>query len=47
VRVTIVPFDYPLEANPMHIEYDGIFLSNGPGDPQMCASTVASVKVST
>ena len=44
MKVTVVPFDYPLEENPENIQYDGIFLSNGPGDPQMCQSTVESVK---
>jgi len=34
----VVPFNYDLEANPEGLEYDGIFLSNGPGDPTMVYS---------
>ncbi len=44
VRLTVVPFDYDLENNPAAIEYDGIFVSNGPGDPTMCESTIKSLK---
>eukprot|EP00588_Corethron_pennatum_P011723 CAMPEP_0194278912 /NCGR_PEP_ID=MMETSP0169-20130528/12630_1 /TAXON_ID=218684 /ORGANISM="Corethron pennatum, Strain L29A3" /LENGTH=1562 /DNA_ID=CAMNT_0039023225 /DNA_START=198 /DNA_END=4883 /DNA_ORIENTATION=+ len=44
VRLTVVPFDYDLEANPMDIQWEGLFLSNGPGDPQMCAATIESIK---
>ena len=40
----MVPFDYDLAANPQHIEYEGIFISNGPGDPQDCVQTIASVR---
>jgi carbamoyl-phosphate synthase/aspartate carbamoyltransferase/dihydroorotase len=34
-----VPWDHPLDQN----EYDGLFLSNGPGDPQVCAQTVNNI----
>lgn len=44
VCLTVVPFDYDLESNPAKIEYDGIFLSNGPGDPTMCGATISSIK---
>jgi carbamoyl-phosphate synthase/aspartate carbamoyltransferase len=44
VKLTVVPFDYDLEANPDKIEWDGLFLSNGPGDPTMCAATIKSIK---
>ena len=40
----VVPYDYDLPANPSSIEYDGLFLSNGPGDPTMCSKTIASVQ---
>ena len=40
----MVPFDYDLEANPSNISYDGIFISNGPGDPTMCTATIASLQ---
>ena len=39
----MVPFDYDLQQNPLNIEYDGIFISNGPGDPTMCQETIASI----
>lgn len=44
VELAVVPFDYDLEANPMNLEWDGLFLSNGPGDPTMCAQTVKSIE---
>ncbi|GMH57248.1 hypothetical protein TrRE_jg2940 [Triparma retinervis] len=44
VELTVVPFDYDLEANPANLPWDGLFLSNGPGDPSMCAATVKSIK---
>ena len=44
VRLTVVPFDYDLAKNPSNISYDGIFISNGPGDPTMCEATIASLK---
>jgi carbamoyl-phosphate synthase/aspartate carbamoyltransferase len=44
VKLTVVPHDYDLEANPASIEYRGIFVSNGPGDPEMCTATIKSLK---
>ncbi|CAB1117947.1 unnamed protein product [Ectocarpus sp. CCAP 1310/34] len=41
-EVTLVPWDYDLSAD-AH-EFDGIFLSNGPGDPTMCVSTVKQME---
>lgn len=35
----IVPFDYKIEE-----EYDGIFVSNGPGDPKDCVETINTLK---
>lgn len=37
VRVKRVPFDYDYSEE----AYDGVFLSNGPGDPVLCQETVA------
>lgn len=42
VELTVVPWDYPFAAE-MH-KYDGLFLSNGPGDPTMCAATVKELE---
>lgn len=44
VKLTVVPFDYDLEANPANVQWDGLFLSNGPGDPNMCPQTIRSIK---
>jgi carbamoyl-phosphate synthase small subunit len=34
----------PWNANLDEVEYDGIFLSNGPGDPKACTKTIATVR---
>jgi len=41
-ELTVVPWDHPIAAD-MH-KYDGLFLSNGPGDPNMCGSTIEELK---
>jgi carbamoyl-phosphate synthase small subunit len=41
-KVTVVPYDYNFNEHPE--KWDGLFLSNGPGDPAMCEETVAHVK---
>lgn len=40
--VTVFPYDYPIQdiAN----SFDGIFISNGPGDPTHCSSTVLNLQ---
>jgi carbamoyl-phosphate synthase small subunit len=40
VKVTVVPWDYDFTAD----EFDGLFLSNGPGDPSKCAATINHVR---
>lgn len=35
-----VPYDHPLSG----LEYDGIMISNGPGDPERCEATIENVK---
>jgi carbamoyl-phosphate synthase small subunit len=40
VKLTVVPWDYDFTED----EFDGLFLSNGPGDPTMCAITVEHVR---
>jgi len=44
VDLTVVPFDYDLEANPEGLEYDGLFISNGPGNPEMCQETIQALR---
>ena len=41
-ELTVVPWDYPF-ADEMH-KYDGLFLSNGPGDPTMVVETIDQLK---
>lgn len=40
VRIKRVPFDYDFTNEP----FDGVFISNGPGDPMRCQKTVAIIK---
>lgn len=44
VELVVVPYNYDLKENPSKIEWDGLFLSNGPGDPTMCPETIASIQ---
>lgn len=37
-----VPWDYDFNAG--EYEYDGLLLSNGPGDPKMCGATIAHLR---
>ncbi|KAF7657383.1 hypothetical protein LDENG_00028210 [Lucifuga dentata] len=38
--VTVVPWDHPLDST----AFDGLFISNGPGDPQRCQTTIDNVR---
>ena len=38
--IQIVPFDYDFSQD----EFDGVFLSNGPGDPERCVETIAHLQ---
>lgn len=40
VSVKVVPWDYPFDPS----EYDGLFISNGPGDPEMCTDTIKNLQ---
>lgn len=40
VTVIRVPWDYDFNT----LEYDGLFISNGPGDPDMCGITVGHIR---
>jgi len=42
VELTVVPWDHPFAAD-MH-KFDGVFLSNGPGDPTYCKETIEQLK---
>ncbi len=39
-KVVRVPWDYDFSK----IDYDGLFISNGPGDPKMCIPTIEHIK---
>lgn len=40
--ITVLPFDFPIHEVSHH--FDGIFISNGPGDPTHCQDTVANLQ---
>lgn len=40
--ITVFPYDYPIQKIAHH--FDGIFLSNGPGDPTHCLVTVENLR---
>lgn len=40
VNVTLVPWDYDFTT----LEYDGLFISNGPGNPNLCMPLVENVR---
>lgn len=40
--VTVFPFDYPIHKVSQH--FDGVFISNGPGDPTHCVDTVQNLR---
>jgi len=43
VRVIRVPWDFDLSS--YDGKYDGIFISNGPGDPKMCSETIKNISL--
>lgn len=44
VRVITVPWNYDLFAPTRHFTFDGILVSNGPGDPTMAGPTIATLR---
>jgi carbamoyl-phosphate synthase small subunit len=42
VRVHRVPWNYDLKKS--NLPYDGVFISNGPGDPKACKETIAQIR---
>lgn len=40
ITVIQVPWNYDFQ----HLDFDGILISNGPGDPKACTSTIANLK---
>jgi carbamoyl-phosphate synthase/aspartate carbamoyltransferase len=43
VELTVVPYDFDLRSVNVN-DWDGLFLSNGPGDPTMCKETISSIQ---
>lgn len=41
--LTVFPYDYPIHK--MAGKFDGLFISNGPGDPTHCSQTVSHLKL--
>eukprot|EP00276_Gloeochaete_wittrockiana_P024367 CAMPEP_0184370716 /NCGR_PEP_ID=MMETSP1089-20130417/162970_1 /TAXON_ID=38269 ORGANISM="Gloeochaete wittrockiana, Strain SAG46.84" /NCGR_SAMPLE_ID=MMETSP1089 /ASSEMBLY_ACC=CAM_ASM_000445 /LENGTH=477 /DNA_ID=CAMNT_0026713363 /DNA_START=20 /DNA_END=1453 /DNA_ORIENTATION=- len=39
-ELTVVPWDFDFTT----LEYDGLFVSNGPGNPQVCTPTIENLK---
>lgn len=39
-RITVVPYNY----NFVNKHFDGIFISNGPGDPRVCSETITHLR---
>ena len=44
VRVITVPWDYDLFAASNTLQFDGILISNGPGDPRMAEQTISTIR---
>jgi carbamoyl-phosphate synthase small subunit len=44
VRVVTVPWNYDLFAPTCNFSFDGILVSNGPGNPKMAVSTIATLR---
>ncbi|GAB9467935.1 Carbamoyl-phosphate synthase, large subunit [Globisporangium polare] len=42
VELTVVPYDFDLKNS--GLQYDGIFISNGPGDPIMATVTIETIR---
>eukprot|EP00292_Cryptomonas_paramecium_P002121 CAMPEP_0113723046 /NCGR_PEP_ID=MMETSP0038_2-20120614/38155_1 /TAXON_ID=2898 /ORGANISM="Cryptomonas paramecium" /LENGTH=1511 /DNA_ID=CAMNT_0000652491 /DNA_START=53 /DNA_END=4585 /DNA_ORIENTATION=- /assembly_acc=CAM_ASM_000170 len=40
VKVTVVPWNWDIKKE----RYDGLFVSNGPGDPAMCEETISNLR---
>jgi len=40
VRLDVIPWNHDLNPD----EFDGLFLSNGPGDPAICGETISNIR---
>lgn len=46
VEVIRVPWDYDFNADPTMSDWDGLFISNGPGNPDYCGATIEHIRES-
>ncbi len=44
VQVVRVPWDHDFMANGSEFDFDGVVVSNGPGDPKMCTATIENMR---
>jgi carbamoyl-phosphate synthase small subunit len=44
VRVVIVPWDYDLFSADCPLDFDGILISNGPGNPKLAQKTIQTIR---
>ena len=44
VELTVVPYDFDVDAAGGIGQWDGVFVSNGPGDPSMAGATIATLR---
>ncbi|MBR7027074.1 MAG: glutamine-hydrolyzing carbamoyl-phosphate synthase small subunit [Bacteroidales bacterium] len=44
VEVVRVPWDYDFNSDKTMDDYDGLFISNGPGNPDLCETTVGHIR---
>ncbi|HZX20444.1 MAG TPA: glutamine-hydrolyzing carbamoyl-phosphate synthase small subunit [archaeon] len=45
-QVIRVPWDYDFHAKEFEYDFDGLFISNGPGDPKQCVATIKNIEKS-
>ncbi|HLC79700.1 MAG TPA: glutamine-hydrolyzing carbamoyl-phosphate synthase small subunit [archaeon] len=43
-RVIRVPWDFDFMSKDFEHDFDGILISNGPGDPKMCIATISNIQ---
>jgi carbamoyl-phosphate synthase small subunit len=46
VQVTRIPWNYDYQSKVNNLDFDGIMISNGPGDPKMCKETISNLRKS-
>ncbi len=44
VRVTVIPWNYPLFDEQHAFDFDGLLISNGPGDPKLATAAIETIK---